>query len=190
MQQKVLFKKIMLVGSIVLMLLPLIVTFSSLLTSLFNHMGWYLWLQETVVPFESRLVAVLVKTVGIKAMVTGKTEFSLVFEKGGEFFPIELQWNCLGWQSMLLLGITLATGLRGGYTYFSKLETIFFGILGTFLVNLFRMAFIVSLAYYWNRVAAVIVHDYLASLVAVIWMLSFWWFAYKYILDVRVGGDR
>jgi exosortase/archaeosortase family protein len=90
---------------------------------------------------------------------------------------------------MILLAITFATGLKGRFTNLSKLETVVVGILGTFLTNLFRMAFIVTLSYYWNSVAAMIMHDYFASLVAIIWMLFFWWFSYRYILEDKESRD-
>jgi len=184
MDQKKLFKNIFIVAAILLSILPVIVTFSAVLTSLFNKMGWYVWIQDLVVPFESRLVAVLVKLVGIKGMVTSNQNFSMVLQRpGGELIPVQLSWNCLGWQSMILLGLTLVTGLRGNHTLLSKVETLIFGVLGTFLSNLFRMAFITSLAYYWNRVAAMIVHDYFASFVALAWMIFFWWFSYSFVLE-------
>ena len=184
MEQKRLFKNIFIVAAILLSVLPVIVTFSAVLTSLFNKMGWYVWIQDLVVPFESRLVAVLVKLVGIKGMVTSNQNFSMVLQRpGGELIPVQLSWNCLGWQSMILLGLTLVTGLRGNHTLLSKVETLIFGVLGTFLSNLFRMAFITSLAYYWNRVAAMIVHDYFASFIALAWMIFFWWFSYTYVLE-------
>jgi len=187
MDQKKLFKNIFIVAAILLSILPVIVTFSAVLTSLFNKMGWYVWIQDLVVPFESRLVAVLVKLVGIKGMVTSNQNFSMVLQRpGGELIPVQLSWNCLGWQSMILLGLTLVTGLRGNHTLLSKVETLIFGVLGTFLSNLFRMAFITSLAYYWNRVAAMIVHDYFASFIALAWMIFFWWFSYSYVLEGRM----
>jgi len=187
MEQKRLFKNIFIVAAILLSVLPVIVTFSAVLTSLFNKMGWYVWIQDLVVPFESRLVAVLVKLVGIKGMVTSNQNFSMVLQRpGGELIPVQLSWNCLGWQSMILLGLTLVTGLRGNHTLLSKIETVIFGVLGTFLSNLFRMAFITSLAYYWNRVAAMIVHDYFASFIALAWMIFFWWFSYSYVLEGRM----
>ena len=187
MEQKRLFKNIFIVAAILLSVLPVIVTFSAVLTSLFNKMGWYVWIQDLVVPFESRLVAVLVKLVGIKGMVTSNQNFSMVLQRpGGELIPVQLSWNCLGWQSMILLGLTLVTGLRGNHTLLSKVETLIFGVLGTFLSNLFRMAFITSLAYYWNRVAAMIVHDYFASFIALAWMIFFWWFSYSYVLEGRM----
>ena len=186
MREKRVFKKILAVTAVVLAVLPVLVTFSAILTELFNRMQWYVWLQETVVPFEARLVAVLVKVVGIRGFVTPGQQFAMVLEKpGGELLPVALEWNCLGWQSLVLLGLTLVTGLRGPYTIFSKLEVVVFGVLGTFLSNLFRMALSTTLAYYWNRVAAMIIHDYFAMFIALVWMVFFWWFSYAYLLDTK-----
>ena len=187
MEKKKIFRSILLVAVVLLSVLPVIVTFSSVLTSLFVRMRWYTVLQESVVPFESRLVAVLIKPLGITGQVTSKEEFSMVLIKGTEAIPIRLEWNCLGWQSMILLAITLVIGLRGDYTILSKSETLIVGILGTFISNLLRMAFIVSLGYYWNAAAAMIIHDYFASFVALIWMLFFWWFAYRYLLEDKIA---
>jgi exosortase/archaeosortase family protein len=186
MEKKKIFKMILLVAVVLLSILPVIVTFSSVLTSLFVRMRWYTVLQESVVPFESRLVAVLIKQLVITGQVTSKEEFSMVLLKGSEAIPIKLEWNCLGWQSMILLAITLVIGLRGDYTILSKAETLIVGILGTFISNLLRMAFIVSLGYYWNAAAAMIIHDYFASFVALIWMLFFWWFSYRYLLEDKI----
>jgi exosortase/archaeosortase family protein len=132
------------------------------------------------------MVAVIIKLAGIKGLVASGQQFSMILVKGSEAIPIKLEWNCLGWQSMILLLITLVIGLRGNYTIRSKAETLIVGILGTFISNLLRMAFIVSLAYYWNAAAAMIIHDYFASFVALVWMLFFWWFSYRYILEEKI----
>lgn len=183
--RKELFKKIFLVLVIILSVLPLIVTFSSVLTTIFQKMSWYVYLEDYLVPFESRLVVVLIKLVGITGQVASKENFSLVLLKEGIVIPVKLEWNCLGWQSMILLVITMVMGLRGRYSFGSKLQTLIIGILGTFIINLFRIAFIVILAYYWNSFAAIIIHDYFASFVALIWMLFFWWFCYSYVLELK-----
>jgi len=62
---------------------------------------------------------------------------------------------------------------------------VVFGVLGAFLSNLFRMAFNTSLAYYWNSLAAMIIHDYFASFIALIWMVFFWWFSYSFVLEPK-----
>ncbi len=194
MNQKQVFKKIFLVVAIILPLLPVLVTFSSVLTAVFNRMQWYVILQEWVVPFEARLVAVLLRVVNIKGVITPDASFSMLLVRSGQpDLPVKLEWNCLGWQSLVLLGITLITGLRGNWKLLSKIQVIVLGVLGTFLVNLFRMAFITTLAYYWNSLAAMIIHDYFAAFAALVWIIFFWWFSYAYVLEEGSSssvGDR
>lgn len=167
-------------------MLPGFVMFGSIITEIFNSMRWYTFLQEVVVPYEARFVAVMIKIVGIQSYVTPGQEVAMILKKGSEYLPVSLEWNCLGWQSILLLAFTFTTGLRGNYTAMSKIETIIFGILGTLLINLLRMAFIVSLAFYWSDFAALIIHDYFAMLVTLIWIVFFWWFSYRFILEPKV----
>ena len=187
MNQKTTFKKLFAGVAILMAVLPFIVTFSALLTTLFNKIGWYVLLQEWVVPFEARLVAVLLKVVGITGVITPDSHFAMVLERPGDTpLPVDLQWNCLGWQSLVMLALTLSTGLRGDWSRFTKLQVIVLGVLGTFLINVFRMAIITSLAYYVNHIAAMIIHDYFAAFVALIWLVFFWWFSYSYILEPRI----
>jgi len=150
-------------------------------------MGWYVWIQNSIVPYQARLVAVIIKIAGITGEITERSDYSMVLVRpGGSTIPVALEWNCLGWQSMIILLITLVTGLRGRYTLTSKLETLVIGVLGTFLSNLLRMALIVTLAYYINNIAAMIIHDYFAAFVALIWMVFFWWFVYSYVLEEQI----
>ena len=184
--QKATFKKLFAGVAILLAVLPFVVTFSAVLTEVFNKVGAYVWLQDKIVPFEARLVAVLLRGVNIRGVVTPGAHFAMLLERpGNTYLPVRLEWNCLGWQSLVLLGLTLATGLRGGWKTLSKVETIILGVLGTFLINVFRMAFITSLAYYWNSVAAMIIHDYFAAFMALIWLIFFWWFSYSFILEPK-----
>lgn len=186
MSQKNTFKKLFAAVAILLAVLPLVVTFSAVLTNIFERIGAYVWLQDIVVPFEARIVAVLLRVVNIKGVVTPGASFAMLLERPGDsYLPVQLEWNCLGWQSLLLLGLTLVTGLWGNWKALSKAETILLGIMGTFLINIFRMAFITTLAYYWNNVAAMIIHDYFAAFISLIWLIFFWWFSYNFILEER-----
>ena len=185
-EQKQTFKKLLAGTAILLAVLPFIVTFSAVLTSLFNKIGAYVWLQNIVVPFEARLVAVLLKLVHINGVITPGQSFAMILERSGKpALPVQLEWNCLGWQSLVLLGITLITGLRGNWKSMSKLEVVILGVLGTFLVNIFRMAFVTSMAYYVDEIAAMIIHDYLAAFAALLWLIFFWWFSYSFILESK-----
>lgn len=186
MRQKQTFKKLFAGIAILLGVLPFIVTFSAALTGLFNRVGAYVWLQDIVVPIEARMVAVVLKLVNIHGKVTPGANFAMLLERaGGDPLPVRLEWNCLGWQSLVLLGLTLITGLRGDWKWISRIEVIVIGVLGTFLINIFRMATIVTLAYYVNDVAAMIVHDYFAAFVALVWLAFFWWFSYSFVLEPK-----
>ncbi len=184
MKQKATFKKLFAGVAILLAVLPFVVTFSAFLTEIFNKIGAYVWLQDRIVPFEARLVAVLLRLANIKGVVTPGASFAMLLERPGQSpLPVQLSWNCLGWQSLVLLGLTLLTGLRGSWKIISKIEVVLLGVLGTFLVNVFRMTFITALAYYINEIAAMIIHDYFAAFVALLWLVFFWWFSYAFILE-------
>lgn len=169
-----------------LTILPFVTTFNSALTEIINRVGLYKTLQDYLVPFESRLVISIVRLFKIQAFLADpKDVASFYLLKDKVYLPIQIQWNCLGWQSMLLLGISFAYGLENRFTKMSKLECVIFGILGTFLINLFRMVFIVTGAYFINSLFAFLIHDYFAALTTIIWLIFFWWFSYSYILEDR-----
>ncbi len=179
MKQKRVFSTIFLLLVILLMTLPFLVTFDELLTRIVERIGAYMFIQKLIVPYEIRLVSVIIALFGIHFQA---------YENGmlihGVF--LEMTWNCIGWQSIFMLGISLVVGLRSGsYTKFSVLKTILLGILGTFWVNLIRLSFIVLLFSYARPLYAIVYHNYLAALVIVLWLFVYWWFAYSFVLDVK-----
>lgn len=190
MNQKHTFKVLIAYFAVILAVLPFLVTFSAILTDLFERIGAYVWLQQQIVPYEARYVGVLLKIFGIQSFVTPNSVYPLALEYPGKnYLSLDLQWNCLGWQSMLMLGVTLVTGIKGKWTTSSKLSAVSIGIVGTFLINLFRMTIIAAMAYYINNVAAYIVHDYFATFASILWLLFFWWFSYSYVL-VEKNSDQ
>ncbi len=180
------FKFLLAILAIMLLLLPFVTTFNSILTEIINNIGFYRTIQATVVPFESRLVVGIVRGVGVPAFLAPAGErASFYLTKGKQYSPVELQWNCLGWQSLLLLILSLVVGLQGDFTRISKIECILIGFLGTFLTNIFRMVFITIGIYYVNTIFALLLHDYLAALTTIIWLIFFWWFSYAYVLEEK-----
>ena len=138
----------------------------------------YMWVQERIVPIEVKMVGVLVTPLGINYLAhqNGMTV-------NGTYAG--MTWNCIGWQSLLLLIISLVVGLQGNFTKISRLECILIGILGTFSVNILRMVFITLSIYYVNTVFAFLIHDYFAALTTIIWLFIFWWFSYSFVLEER-----
>lgn len=178
MRQKRTFTTIFALLAVFLAVLPFLVTFNEVLTHLVEKFRLYMWVQEQIVPLEVRMVGVLVSPLGINFLAhqNGMTVNGIY---------AGMTWNCIGWQSLLLLIITLVVGLRGNYTLVSKMETVLIGLLGTFLVNMARLVFIVILLAYSRPLFAVVYHDYLAAIVTIIWLFGFWWFSYSYVLEEK-----
>ena len=168
-----------------MILLPLFAALSSVLTEALSNAGWYRPIQKYVVPWEARLVAATIAPLGIEARVTSNPKAAFYMVKQGMAMPVDLSWNCLGWQSALLLVISLVAGLRGNYSYFSRIQCVLFGFLGTLFVNVLRMALVAGGIYYVNSLFGMVVHDYFAAFVTILWLLGFWWFSYSYILQHR-----
>lgn len=177
MKQKKVFKLVLAALAIMLMILPFIVSFNDVLTRAVESFGWYMWIQEKIVPWEVRLVGVMVQPLGIDFVA-----YPGGFTADGIYAGIS--WNCIGWQSLFLFLITLPFGFKAGeYTLMSKIEAFLIGLLGTFIVNLLRIVFTVILLVVSRPLFAVVFHDYLAVIVTVIWLVVFWWFCYSYVLD-------
>ncbi len=178
MREKRTFMIIFALFAAMLAVLPFLVTFNEALTHLVERIGIYMWVQERVVPLEVKMVGALVRPLGV-----GYIAHQEGLTVNGIYARVT--WNCIGWQSLLLFAISLMVGLRGGYTLWSKIEAILIGLLGTFLVNLGRMAVIVVILSVSRPLFAVVFHDYLAAIVTILWLFAFWWFSYAYILEER-----
>mgnify|MGYP001139749580 CR=1 FL=1 len=177
MQQKKVFQYIFISLAIMLMVLPFVLPFNDILTRIVEKSGWYMWIQEKIVPWEVKMVGVMVKPLGIKFVA-----YPEGFKANGIY--AELSWNCIGWQSLALFLISLPFGFKGGnYTFFSKIEAFLIGILGTFLINLLRITFTVVLLVVSKPLYAIVFHDYLAAIMTVIWLVVFWWFSYAFVLE-------
>ncbi|OGM27028.1 hypothetical protein A2627_02565 [Candidatus Woesebacteria bacterium RIFCSPHIGHO2_01_FULL_39_28] len=174
-------KNLFIILVFLLMSLPLFTTFNEILTKIAEKSGVYTFLTRSIVPFETRAVSIILKPFGIE----GKPTISHLFIKrpDGSTTGIYFSWNCLGWQSAILLLLTLFTGLSGNHPVGRKIETILLGLSGTFLINLVRISFVTVIAYYFGQIPATVVHDYGGTLFTVAWFFFYWWFSYKFILE-------
>lgn len=180
MSQKKLFQLIFALLAVSLMLLPFFVSFNNLLTQFVEKNRMYGWVQKRVVPVETRMVGTLVKPFGVDVKIVRK---DILVVNGRR---AKVTWNCLGWQSFLLFLITLVFGLRGSrYTLSSKIETAVIGAISLYLINMLRMTLTVLLLAYARSIFKIVFHDYLAALVTIVFLLAFWWFAYRYVLEEK-----
>lgn len=164
--------------------LPFLVTANEVLTRIVEQNVLYLWIQQRIVPLEAKVMGVILMAFGYDFAFSPSN--SIIVVNG---VNMGITWNCLGWQSFLLLFITLLVGFRGQYTKLSILEALGIGILGTFWLNIFRMLFTVFLAVHAPAVFRIVFHDYLAATTTVVWLFIFWWFSYSYVLEQRETVD-
>ncbi|MFA5070486.1 MAG: exosortase/archaeosortase family protein [Patescibacteria group bacterium] len=177
-KEKATFQVIFLSLAVLLIFLPFITTFNEVLTRVVEKIYLYTYIEDYIVPYLSRLVGVFLLPFGFK--VIGTTSGLYLPDKS---LAIDIAWNCIGWQSMILIIITFFAGLQGEYTKFSKGQTILIGVLGTFIINVLRIASVVLVAVNFGYFPAVIYHDYFSNLLIVLWLFLFWWFTYAYVLE-------
>ena len=174
------FSYLFLVLVVILMLLPFVTTFNELLTRIVENSLLYKPIQKYVVPYEVMLVRTIVSWFGI-VTIPGTVSYIKNGANSGAF----ISWNCIGWQSFIILLLSLKTGLEGRFSFFSRIEVLAVGLIGTFMINIFRISLIIILLYYFGRVPAAIVHDYAAVFISLVWLFGFWWFSYRFVLEEK-----
>ncbi|OLC66454.1 MAG: hypothetical protein AUH76_00950 [Candidatus Rokubacteria bacterium 13_1_40CM_4_67_11] len=162
-----------------LMVLPLVTTFDELLTSWAMRLGADNPLQA-IVPVEARMVVSLLGLVGIHAAASGS--HLVVWDSAGSMHTLFISWNCIGWQSLILFGVSLISGLRGGHTVESRAQVLCIGLAGTMLLNLLRVAAVAVIAATVGVGPAILFHDYGGTILFVGFLFVFWTFAQRWIL--------
>ncbi|TMC70930.1 MAG: hypothetical protein E6J18_08620 [Chloroflexi bacterium] len=162
-----------------LMLLPLVTTFDDLLTSWALQLGANNPLQG-IVPIEARMVVGLLGLVGIHAAASGS--HIVIWDAAGSMHTLFISWNCIGWQSLVLLGISLFSGLRGRQSLEARVQVVLIGVAGTMLLNLMRVAAVAAIAATFGQIPALIFHDYGGTILVVCWLFAFWIFVQRWIL--------
>lgn len=162
-----------------LMLLPLVTTFDDLLTTWALQLGANNPLQ-TIVPVEARMVVGLLGLVGIHAAASGS--HLVVWDGSGAMHTLFISWNCIGWQSMILLGVSFLSGLRGRHPLEARAQVIVIGVAGTLLLNLLRVAAVAAIAATVGVTPAILFHDYGGTLLVIGFLFAFWVFVQRWIL--------
>jgi exosortase/archaeosortase family protein len=162
-----------------LMLLPLVTTFDDLLTTWAMQIGANSPLQE-IVPVEARMVVGMLGLVGIHAAASGS--YMVVWDGSGVMHSLFISWNCIGWQSLVLLGVSLITGLRGSHPIEARVQVVVIGAAGTMLLNLLRVAAVATIAATIGVTPAILFHDYGGTVLVISYLFLFWMFAHRWIL--------
>lgn len=166
---------------VVLSITPLIGTVNDLLTQLALRTGVYHLIETYIAPFFSRFIGTVFSEVfGVETVVDGAHMYLL---SGGLPYDVFVVWNCVGWQSFVLLAFTLATVLQGKYTLGSKLKCVLLGLEGVFIINVLRITASGLLLLSVGYGPAIAFHDYASPLLTLLWLLVFWNVSEMFILE-------
>jgi exosortase/archaeosortase family protein len=160
------------------MLLPFVTTFDDLLTSWALALGANNPLQG-IVPVEARMVVGMLGLVGVHAAASGS--YLVIWDSAGSVHSLYISWNCIGWQSLILLGVSLFSGFRGRQSLEARAQVVLIGVAGTMLLNLMRVAAVAAIAATWGQTPAVLFHDYGGTILVVTWLFIFWIFVQRFI---------
>ena len=173
------FAMLLALSAVLLVVLPFVSTFDDALTAVGIRLGIAGPLQM-IVPAEVRVTVAILGVFGIHAGAAGNQ--LVVWNSTGAPQTLFISWNCVGWQSLVLLGLSFLVGLRGPMGWTSRVEVIVVGILGTVLVNLVRITTVCVLAAAAGYMPAVLFHDYGGTLMLVGWLFVFWFIAFRWLL--------
>ena len=170
-----------------LSILPLITTINDLLTQLALGSGLYKILEKYTVPVMVRLAGtVLDEIFKIETVISGSSIFMMT---GGLPYEIDIVWNCVGWQSFILLALALVTVLQGKYTLGSRIKCVVLGIEGVVILNIIRVTSTCLLLLNGGYGPAITFHDYFSTVLTFIWLSAFWYLSQNFILDYKTEDD-
>jgi exosortase/archaeosortase family protein len=171
---------VFLIFVIILVILPFWLTVQDILTRIVMSFSWYRLIQNGIVPYELRTIQTILHTLGFSTQA-GEAYIQWV-SHGQVKEVIYLAWNCIGWQTFILFIVTLISGLSGNHTWSSKVETFLIGLLGTYLMNIFRLTLVIVVYISTGRLFGTIFHDYFSNIFTLCWLFFFWWLSYRYVL--------
>ena len=181
--EKLAFSNIFILTVVALMVLPFLTSTTDILTRFLIRFELYRWILDFVVPYEMSLLKTALNFLGFDQFRYGRNYVEVV--RNGSWEAVYLSWNCVGWQSAVLFLGTVFTGLSGKFTKLSKIEALTIGILGVFILNVFRLTSVVLVYQVFGRLVGIIYHDYFTTLLTIGFLFLFWWFTYAYVLEDR-----
>jgi len=174
------FSNLFFILIIALMVLPFVTTFNEFLTRIVEDTSLYKLIQGFIVPYEVTQVKTILSLVGIDTLPG-----AVSFVKNGDIQKVNITWNCIGWQSFVILLISLKSGFSDKFGALNKIEILLIGVLGTFLMNLVRISLVIIVLYFFGEFPAIIFHNYGSIIMTIGWLFFFWWFVYSYVLEEK-----
>jgi len=169
-------------------ILPLIRTVNEFMTLIALRTGAYVLVERFVAPTMARMIGSILRYVfGVETIVNGGSVYLVT---RGLPYELYISWNCVGWQSLVLLLFSLVTGLQGRHSLWSKLKCVALGLEGVVAVNLLRIVSSALLLLRWGYGPAIAFHDHLSLIITFGWLAAFWYLSNEFILEPEVDVEN
>lgn len=166
-----------------LMVFPVLNSMNELMTQIALNLKGYRIIAQVIVPFEVRWVTAVLRLLGVDAYTTG--EYVLIKELGKQGRLVEIIWNCVGWQSLIMFLVTAGVAFQKKFTLVSKVKALLFGLIGTYMINIIRISIVILFFRSFDFRIAIIFHDYGAILTNTGWLFLLWWFCFNFVLEEK-----
>jgi len=103
-------------------------------------------------------------------------------EKSQHVASFGLLWNCIGWQTMILMLVSMAVPLFGSFTFSSKIICIVLGIEAALIIGFLRIIIASLLNFYFGYRPAVVFHDWFGAPFMLAGLIVFYYLSFNYIL--------
>jgi exosortase/archaeosortase family protein len=130
--------------------------------------------------FLASLMGSMLKSLNIVSWVAGN--IVIMIDRTGETHNLAIDGPCTGIKGMLAYGALAALLVFDVKAPVRrKVIATSIGLLGTLLVNILRLAIIFFAVYFLGIEVGLLIHTYLGYGLFIIWVLSFWTVAFKYL---------
>jgi len=169
-----------------LAVLPLINNMNDILAKVTLATGLHVTIEKSIVPAMTNMVSMILRFFfKIENLAVGG---SIYIQTIHGFHNLYIGWNCVGWQSLILLLFSGVTGLAGDWTPKSKLKCALLGLEGLVVINFTRIVAIALVLLRWGPGSAVMFHDHLSQLLTFAWLAVFWYVSNEFMLEPNWDG--
>jgi len=103
---------------------------------------------------------------------------------GNEIYALRIDGPCTGIKGITAYGALAAMLVIDAKSSINRrMFAVFLGFVGTFLINLGRLAAIFLSSYFISVEVALLIHTYLGYTLFITWVIIFWSLAFRYILS-------
>lgn len=141
-------------------------------------------------PFLTRLIVAILNFLGIEAIVLNPQYANVIimFTPRGHSASI-ITWACIGFESALTFAILLVIVLweEPGRLKTKTLWSIV-GLIGTMLLNIFRLTLVLVAKYFFGRETSATVHSYIGYILFIVWITAFLFlFSKREAIQAKIG---